>query len=102
MKKDEITKIVCPHCGCEYLPSEIFIPDTLLGKPKQIVKNVNGEIQYYDGIMPDNNESYVCDNCGKKFNVVAHVSYTTSTDPEFQRTYVTKLFEPKLTLDEGK
>ena len=38
------SKIVCPVCGAEYLQSEIFVPDGIIGKPTDIVKNKKGKI----------------------------------------------------------
>ena len=36
-KKDIV--ITCPHCGREYLPAEIYVPDAFFGKPSDIEKN---------------------------------------------------------------
>ena len=36
--------IKCPHCGCEYLPAEVFYPKYLLGKPFNIIRDEEGTI----------------------------------------------------------
>ena len=36
--------IRCPHCGCEYLPAEIYLPNDFLGYPTNIIKDEKGEI----------------------------------------------------------
>ncbi len=40
--------IRCPHCGFTYVPSEIYLPEYLLGKPEDLVKSPTGEIIYLD------------------------------------------------------
>lgn len=40
-------KIICPKCGAEYLPSEIYFAEDLIGKQKNIVKNDEGKILSY-------------------------------------------------------
>ena len=39
MKDNKSNIIICPNCGAEYLPAEIFLPDSFLGKHKTINKN---------------------------------------------------------------
>ena len=50
MATKKVEKIVCPQCGMEYLPAEIYLPNYLLGKPTRIVRDENGKILDYDGI----------------------------------------------------
>ena len=49
-KENKVKHIIkCPYCGAEYLPEEIYYPDSFFGKPRDIVKNSKGEIEYvYD------------------------------------------------------
>lgn len=71
-------KIKCPFCNWEYLPCELYLPNSFLGKTANIVRDEVGEILAYDedGIM-DLKEDYRCDNCGKKFGVEAEVTFKT-------------------------
>lgn len=93
--------IRCCHCGAEYLPAEIYLPNYFLGKPRSIEKDLNGKIINYLGKDMDTVESYYCDYCGKKFNIEANVKfYTNSKSKNFKTTYKTKLSKPSLFLKE--
>lgn len=73
MKKNAIR---CPKCGREYLPGEIFLPNSFLGQPKQIIKHpTEGTILAFDGEDMDTKETFQCENCGTKFNVDAVVTF---------------------------
>ena len=72
-KKDTIIK--CPYCGWEYLPAEIFYPQYILGKPKDIEKTVNGIIVDYYGHSPELEETYKCDNCLNVFKTKIGLSF---------------------------
>jgi DNA-directed RNA polymerase subunit RPC12/RpoP len=70
--------IKCPHCGYEYIPAEIFVPDQLLGKAKTVIKDALGKILYVEwkeGEEPVLTEKYVCDNCDETFLVTASLNY---------------------------
>lgn len=71
--------IKCPKCGYQYLPGEIFIPNSMVGEPKNIVRNNIGEILGYEGTDPELNEKYVCDHCNQEFNIVAKLSFSTDS-----------------------
>ena len=64
-------KIVrCPHCGYEYLAGEIFYPDSVFGRPKQIIRDTLGHIIYEDyeeGSEPSDTEKFYCENCDRPF-----------------------------------
>lgn len=75
MKKSLIIR--CPKCGREYLPGEIFIPNSFLGQPTNVVKGFDGAILAYDGEEMDLSEEYICDNCNTKFSVKAIVTFKT-------------------------
>lgn len=93
--------IRCCHCGAEYLPAEIFLPNDFLGKPRAIEKDLNGKLINYLGKNMNINESYYCDFCGRKFNVEASVKfYTDSKSKKFKSTYRTKLQKPSLFMKE--
>lgn len=71
--------IKCPYCGYEYLPCELYLPNSFLGKTTTIFKDELGKIIAYDrdnGDM-DLKDDYRCDGCGRRFNVEAEVSFKT-------------------------
>lgn len=78
--------IVCPRCGAEYLPAEIFIDNEIEGKPaSQPVKDALGKIlyaEYEEGSAPCQPETYVCDRCGRTFKVFPKAEYRTEQAPE--------------------
>lgn len=73
--KKKLIVIKCPHCGYEYLPSEIYYANDFLGSPKNIIKDDDGTITYFGGESMNLEEEYVCDNCDHKFKIVANVSF---------------------------
>ena len=72
--KDLIT-IKCPICGTEYLPSEVFYPDSFFGKQKDITRNNSGEVEFYLGDDPNYEEEFVCESCLTKLNIKARLSF---------------------------
>ena len=74
--------IVCPKCGYQYTPAEIFIPDYFLGKPSFIKRDIDGEIIDVIGTKPDLTELYRCDSCGTSFNIKASIDFETNVDVE--------------------
>lgn len=93
MKKEEIiTKIVCPKCGREYLPAEIFFPDNLLGRPTDIIRDDAGKIIFFSGTTMDLTEEFTCD-CGCCFKVEGNISFNIKTDPnkDFDEDYIVKI-----------
>lgn len=85
-------KFCCPSCGYEYLPAEVFIPDSLLGKPKDIERSIEGKILLHDGYDQEPEETFTCEHCGKPFRVVAHMSFETFYDSK--RDFLTAYSEP--------
>ena len=90
--------IKCPHCGYEYVPSEVFMPGDLLGKPENIIRDALGKILYVeyaeDLDEPNLEEHFVCECCDKPFVVSAITSYKTREEDEelnFQSEYVSLL-----------
>ena len=72
------TTIRCPHCNCEYLPAEIYFPDSFLGRPSEIIRDESGNILGYQGNDMNTSEQYCCDKCGQTFNVEASVTFKTN------------------------
>lgn len=85
--------VVCPNCGREYLPSEIFIPQSFFGKPTFIERDQHGKIITALGNQPDINEVYCCDNCETSFSVHTNISFETHIDikTDFSHDYETRL-----------
>ena len=98
---EEIIK--CPKCDWEYLPGEIFIPNRLVGQPKDVEKDINGKILDFDGWPQDLEETYICDHCGKPFKVYVHMDFTAEYDSksDFSESYKSQIYKnPRITLEE--
>jgi len=78
MKKRKLDVIICPYCGQEYLPNEIFIPNAVFGKVENIERDFEGKILDVVCYNPDLNESYICDKCNNTFNVQAKINFLVS------------------------
>ena len=103
MRKAKEIIIKCPVCGAEYLPAEIYIPNSFIGKPECIDKNyLTKKIDSYFGKNMDLIERYKCDNCDTVFKIIAKVQFLTVEEKEldFKKPYSTKLNIKKLKLDE--
>jgi len=77
--------IVCPHCGYEYLPGEIFYPNNVVGQPTNIIRDTLGKIlyeEYLEGKEPLAEEQYCCDNCGRPFVVEVDAHYKVREEIE--------------------
>ena len=94
--------IRCPHCNAEYAPSEIYMPNSFLGKVRDIEKDLTGSILYQERGEMDLSEKYVCDYCKRPFIVSAKVSFTTKPDDisDFSKPYATKRVKPSLFMKE--
>ena len=101
MKNNSLTKtptIKCPHCGCEYLPGEIYMPGSLIGQPDEVIRDSFGKIIYEDYYTetrrPDYTEHFICEKCEKPFVIEATVTYRAKEEaPEndFSTKYVSLL-----------
>lgn len=80
--KKQFLKIRCPYCNAEYLPSEIYLPNDFLGKPKTIEKTDVGKILDFVGHTMDLSESYECDICRKTFKIKASVYFNVTKENE--------------------
>lgn len=77
--------IRCPYCGQELAPAEIFMPGDLIGKPETIIRDALGKIIYqeYDkDNEPEQEERFICDECGKPFIVEPIVTYKVRKEDE--------------------
>ena len=79
MKNNRKEKTIkCPQCGYEYLPAEIYMPNSFLGKPKDINKeHMTGKVLEYMGNSMNLVETYICDNCDTEFKVTANINFNT-------------------------
>lgn len=96
-------KIVCPVCGAEYLPVEIFIPDDFFGRPDEVIRDPADRIEFFLGRGMNLTETYICDSCGSNMRVNAKLSFDVDVIPkdEDEEDYETKIERPKrLKLDE--
>ena len=75
MDKRHIIK--CPHCGAEYLPEEIFYPDSVFNKNLKVVRDEEGKIVFTNEDSFDLSESFECEHCGKEFIVESKVTFET-------------------------
>jgi rubredoxin len=73
-----MTIIKCPNCGYEYLPAEIYYPDSLLGKPSDITRTPEGKIDFYTGSTMDLTETFECPHCGCYFSVSGDINFNTN------------------------
>ena len=92
-------KIVCPNCGAEYLPAEIFYPNEFFGKPATIEKTSAGKIQFFTGTTLNTQETYTCDYCKRKMRIKADIdfkAYVQQID-----NHVTKFTKSNLFLEES-
>ncbi len=86
--------IKCPHCGAQYLPAEIYMPGSFIGRPEDLVKDSLGKILYEDyraGQEPDMIEHFECEYCDKPFIIEATVTYKTMSEAlekDFSTQYV--------------
>lgn len=87
-------KIVCPNCGAEYLPAEIYLPNSFFGRPRSIDKTPEGKIMHFSGPGLDSRESYKCDYCNKKFTINASINFHTECSKIQKHT--TKIQKPRL------
>lgn len=95
-------KIICPCCSAEYLCSEIYVPDALVGKPREVDKNAYGRIKKVYGDNASNEEEYICDFCNTKFYVYAKMLFRTSIkkDETFEEEYSLNVSGDKVEMQE--
>ena len=100
--KEKLDTVICPCCGAEYLPAEIFLPDSLLGKPTLIDKDSSGKLIYYSGSNMNLKEAYTCDYCNKTFRINAKIQFNTTfnSNVDFDKEYSTPLKKKGLFLME--
>ena len=100
--KNKVKIIKCPKCGYEYLPAEIFYPDTLLGHPKDIIRTLDGKIDFYNDTAGEFEEEYICDNCDTTFTVTASINFDTAinVNHDFSSDYSSTIYKDRIILEE--
>lgn len=95
-------KLRCPYCNIEYLPGEILIPNYIIGQPKEVDRDEDGNIIWNSGINQNLKETYICDRCHKKFNIKVKLDYTTekTDDIDMSEDYVSDKYENRIYLRE--
>lgn len=91
MKKFYVIK--CPKCGYEYLPEEIYVK--VLGTSKNVVRDENGKIMFFEGESLNLHEEYICDNCGCTFDVDVKPTFETKVNVkhDFSEDFTTPIYE---------
>lgn len=87
--------IKCPKCGYEYTAAEIFLPQYLLGKPNNIIRDDKGHIILVEGEEPCLEEEFECDRCGTLFTTRANMEFDSSYDAETEEDVFTIELEDK-------
>ena len=89
--------IVCPNCGAEYSPFEVYVPSNYFYDYVPIDKDENGKI--LENLDFDFNEDYQCDYCNEMIHISPKIEFECSTESS-EKEHVTKLKKPSLFLDE--
>lgn len=87
-------KIVCPNCGAEYAPQEIFLMGVF--NNTNIIKDEEGKI--LDDLSYDSNETYKCDYCNKTFHASMNIEFNVYTT--HLKEHITRLHKPSIFLKE--
>lgn len=77
--------IKCPHCGWEYEPGEIYLPDVLLGYPINVIRDALGHIiytEYKPYKEPCSTEEFWCEHCDRPFVIEAEITYKSKPQDE--------------------
>lgn len=100
MKDQNVIK--CPNCDTCYLPGEIFLPKHFLGQPKEIERDITGNIVWNEGIEQDLNETFICEKCGKRLKVRANISYNVEVDKikDLDEEYTSIKYQDRISLSE--
>ena len=91
--------ITCPKCKAQYLLGEIFIPECVIGQPKNIKKDEKGKLEFYSGVHSDNVEYYKCDYCDNTFKVTVDLQTKVEMNT-IKEEYTTKIPKASLFLKE--
>lgn len=95
--------IECPNCKCQYAIQEIYHPDYLLGRPKNIIRDENGQVELFEGTEQDLVEEYTCDKCNTTFKIKADIKFETEilSTKSYDDSYVSKIYKDRINLTEN-
>lgn len=82
--------VKCPHCDYEYSASEVLVQSCLLEKPYFIKRNTAGKIEGALGREGSLQDTYQCDFCNKRFEVVADITFETKKVDSFNTVSTVK------------
>ena len=96
-------KIICPFCGTEYLPGEIFLPKLFLGQPTNVERDIHGKIIWQEGVDQNLQETFCCVNCNKDFSIKADINFTVGIPKinAINSDYISSTKSDKITLAEN-
>jgi hypothetical protein len=86
--------VKCPKCNAEYFLEELFIPDEVIGKHKDVVKDLKGKIVYSKEVSESSEicDDYICDYCGANFKYKIKLQvepiYSEETDLSIEETTI--------------
>ena len=92
--------IKCPHCGREYVPAEIYYPNSFFGRPKVVYLDNDRHVISIDGDDMDLYEEYTCDDCRTVFRVKADIDFTTEEIVNFEEDFTSELYGDRVSLEE--
>ena len=69
--------IKCPFCEAEYMPEEIFYPDSVFNKNLQVIRDEKGKIVFINEDSFNFIEEFECECCNNKFQVEGKVNFQT-------------------------
>lgn len=102
MKSKKLEVIKCPVCGKEYLPCEIYLPNSFFGRPKAIYKDGFGRVEGILGSDMDLRETFTCEDCNTPFSVNCKLQFNVVPLSKLSTTseYKTPLLRKCVLLDE--
>lgn len=95
------SKIICPHCGAEYLLEEIFMSEDILGT-RMPIKDSKGKIVNFEGSEPELCAEYICDYCDRKFTTTLTIEATSNEEEQdlWDEEYSVEIFKDRIDLEE--
>ena len=95
-------KIICPHCGAEYLIEEIFMGEDVIGTRVAIKDSNTGKILHADGDAPELSAEYICDYCDTKFvtKLKVEVASVEKFVDDFDEEYKVEIHKNRIELAE--
>lgn len=90
---NKLVIIKCPCCGAEYLPEEIFYPDSVFNKNLKVIRDEEGKIVFTNEDSFCLEEEFECEHCGSSFTVKGKASFQTDLvkEEEFEEETTIKL-----------